>query len=139
MTAAEPVDRRARGALVEAAARRHLLDAGLRELAANANYRGGELDLVMLDGSALDDSRRDGDCVVFVEVRYRSHPGFGGGAASVDAGKRRKLVHAAQLFLATHRELRSAACRFDVVEADGDPAAPRITWLRDAFRADELG
>jgi putative endonuclease len=58
---------------------------------------------------------------------------------SVDAGKRRNLVHAAQLFLATHRELRSAACRFDVVEADGDPAAPRINWLRDAFRADELG
>ena len=131
MTAAEPVDRRARGALVEAAARRHLIDAGLHELAANANYRGGELDLVMLDGS--------GDCVVFVEVRYRSHHGFGGGAMSVDAAKRRKLVHAAQLFLAAHRGLRNAPCRFDVIDADGDPAAPRITWLRDAFRADELG
>ena len=131
MTAAEPVDRRARGSLVEAAARRHLLDAGLCELAANANYRGGELDLVMLDAGG-------GDCVVFVEVRYRSHHGFGGGAMSVDATKRRKLVHAAQLFLAEHRELRNAACRFDVVEADGDPAAPRITWLRDAFRADDI-
>jgi putative endonuclease len=131
MTAAEPVDHRARGALVEAAARRHLLDAGLCELAANANYRGGELDLVMLDASG-------GDCVVFVEVRYRSHHGFGGGAMSVDATKRRKLVHAAQLFLGEHRELRNAACRFDVVEADGDPAAPRITWLRDAFRADDV-
>ena len=132
MTAAEPVDRRARGAQVEAAARRHLLGAGLRELAANANYRGGELDLVMLDA-------RGGDCVVFVEVRYRSHHGFGGGAMSVDAAKRRKLVHAAQLFLAAHRELRNAPCRFDVIDADGDPAAPRITWLRDAFRADDLG
>ena len=131
MATTGPVDRRARGALVEAAARRHLLDAGLRELAANANYRGGELDLVMLDASG-------GDCVVFVEVRYRSHPGFGGGAMSIDAGKRRKLVHAAQLFLAAHRELRNAACRFDVVEADGEPAAPRITWLRDAFRADDI-
>ena len=131
MTAAEPVDRRARGAQVEAAARRHLLGAGLRELAANANYRGGELDLVMLDA-------RGGDCVVFVEVRYRSHHGFGGGAMSVDAAKRRKLVHAAQLFLAAHRELRNAPCRFDVIDADGDPAAPRITWLRDAFRADDI-
>jgi len=128
-----PVDRRARGALVEDAARRHLLDAGLRALAANANYRGGELDLVMLDGSG-----REGDCVVFVEVRYRSHPGFGGGAGSVDAGKRRRLVHAAQLFLSAHRELRNAPCRFDVVEADGDPMTPRITWLRDAFRADDI-
>jgi putative endonuclease len=132
MATTRPVDRRARGALVEDAARRHLLDAGLHELAANASYRGGELDLVMLDASG-------GDCVVFVEVRYRSHQGFGGGAMSVDAAKRRKLVHAAQLFLAAHRELRNAACRFDVIEADGDPAAPRITWLRVAFRADELG
>ena len=139
MATARPVDRRARGALVEDAARRHLLDAGLHELAANANYRGGELDLVMLDACARDDSGRDGICVVFVEVRYRSHHGFGGGAMSVDAAKRRKLVHAAQLFLAAHHELRNAPCRFDVVEADGDPAAPRITWLRDAFRADELG
>jgi putative endonuclease len=132
MATTRPVDRRARGALAEAAARRHLLDAGLHELAANATYRGGELDLVMLDASG-------GDCVVFVEVRYRSHAGFGGGAISVDAAKRRKLVHAAQLFLVAHRELRNAACRFDVIEADGDPTAPHITWLRDAFRADELG
>jgi putative endonuclease len=129
------VDRRARGALVEAAARRYLVDAGLRELAANASYRGGELDLVMLEPGARD--RDGGDTVVFIEVRYRSHAGFGGGASSVDAGKRRKLVHAAQRFLAEHREFAHAPCRFDVVEADGDPAAPRLNWLRDAFRADD--
>lgn len=125
------IDRRARGARVEAAARRYLVAAGLRELAANASYRGGELDLVMID----DD--RDGTVVVFVEVRYRSHAGYGGGAASVDGRKRRKLVHAARRFLAMHGSLRDAPCRFDVVEADGDPAAPRLHWLRDAFRADD--
>lgn len=133
---AEPPDRRARGAVVEAAARDHLTRAGLRELAANANYRGGELDLVM-----LEDGRHDGargcTTLVFVEVRYRSHPGFGGGAASIDRGKRRKLVHAAQLFLGAHRQYADAPCRFDVIEASGDPSAPHITWLRDAFRADD--
>lgn len=126
------VDRRSRGAAVEAAARAHLLDAGLREVATNASFRFGELDLVMLDGSG-----RGGAILVFVEVRYRRDPRFGGGAASVDAGKRRKLVHAAQAFLAAHREHANAACRFDVIEADGDPAAPRLNWLRDAFRADD--
>jgi putative endonuclease len=124
---ASRLDRRARGAGVEAAAQRHLLAAGLRDLAANASYRGGELDLVMLDGAT----------VVFVEVRYRSGSAFGDGAASVDGRKRRKLVHAAHLFLASHRAFTNANCRFDVVFADGDPAAPRITWLRDAFRADD--
>jgi len=122
------IDRRARGAAVEAAARAHLKKAGLCDVAANANYRGGELDLVM----------RDKDTLVFIEVRYRSDPRFGGGAASVDAGKRRKLVHAAQMFLLAHREYSHAPCRFDVIQADGDPEAPALTWLRDAFRADDV-
>ena len=131
MAAAETLDRRARGAAIEAAALRHLLAAGLRELAANAHYRGGELDLVMQDGTGRT------VCVVFVEVRYRRHAGYGGGAASVDAGKRRRLLLAAQLFLAAHPDLRDAPCRFDVVDASGDPARPTLTWLRDAFRADD--
>ena len=125
-------DRRARGAAVEAAARVYLLRAGLREVAANANYRFGELDLVM-----LDDGARGGATLVFVEVRYRSDARFGGGAASVDAHKRRKLVQAAHAFLAHHPKHANAPCRFDVVEADGDPASPRLTWLKDAFRADD--
>ena len=126
------MDRRLQGAQAEAAARRHLLRAGLREVAANANFRLGELDLVMLDGTG-----RGGEALVFVEVRYRRTAGFGGGAASVDAGKQRKLVRAAQQFLLAHPRWSQAPCRFDVVEADGDPAAPRLHWIRDAFRADD--
>ena len=133
--AAGPLDRRARGAAVEAAARDHLKRAGLRELAANASYRCGELDLVMLDDCR--NGERDVDTVVFIEVRYRNHPGFGGGAVSINHGKRRKLVHAAQMFLVAHRQYGDAPCRFDVIDASGDPAAPHITWLRDAFRADD--
>ena len=127
------IDRNSRGKQAENAARDALLKAGLREVARNVNYRGGELDLVMLDGSG-----RDGVTLVFVEVRYRQSAAFGGGAASVDAGKRRKLVHAAQLFLMDHPRYAQLACRFDVVEAEGDPQAPRIHWLRDAFRADDI-
>ena len=120
-------DTRARGAVIEAAARDFLLSQGLDAIAANANYRFGELDLVMLDR----------DVVVFVEVRYRRNASFGGGAASVDAGKRRKLVKAAQAFLVAHRRFADAPCRFDVVDASGDPASPTFDWLRDAFRADD--
>lgn len=123
--------RREDGAAVERAARAHLEAAGLRLLAANAGYRGGELDLVMLEGSGA------GRSVVFVEVRHRRSQAFGGAAASVDAGKRRRVVLAAQQFLAGHRELRDLPCRFDVVAAHGDPAAPMLDWLRDAFRVDD--
>ncbi|WP_374556701.1 YraN family protein [Thermomonas sp.] len=126
MARAEP-DRRARGDAVEAAARRFLETRGLRLLARNAHSRGGEVDLVMEDAGT----------VVFVEVRYRAAAGFGGGAASVDAGKQRRLVLAAQAFLARHPEYADASCRFDVVAAAGDPAAPTFDWLRDAFRADD--
>ena len=118
---------RRRGAGAEAAARAHLLRAGLREIAANAGYRLGELDLVM----------RDGDTVVFVEVRYRASADYGGGAESVDRGKRRRIVRAAQLFLLQHPALADDFCRFDVIDASGDPDAPDFTWHRDAFSVDE--
>jgi putative endonuclease len=124
--------RRAKGAAIEAAALAYLLHAGLREVATNANYRFGEIDLVMLEGNTPAKTT-----LVFVEVRYRRDPRFGGGAASIDAGKRRKLVLAAQAFLAAHQPSADIACRFDVIEADGDPSAPRLNWLRDAFRADD--
>ena len=127
-------DTRKRGADIEAVARAHLTRAGLREVAANASYRFGELDLVMLDGGRADAA----GTLVFIEVRYRRDARFGGGAMSIDAGKRRRLVRAAQAFLAAHREYAQVPCRFDVIEAAGDPAAPELRWLKDAFRADDV-
>ena len=120
-------DRRARGDAVETAALAHLQGHGVHLLARNAQARGGEIDLVMLDAGT----------VVFVEVRYRASAAFGGGIASIDAHKRRKLVHAAQVFLMKNPRHAQAACRFDVIDASGDPAAPHLEWLRDAFRADD--
>lgn len=119
---------RAQGARIEALAAAFLRERGLTPVAANANARGGELDLVM----------RDGETLVFVEVRYRRDARFGGGAASIDAGKRRRIVLAAEHFLAAHRECARLPCRFDVIDASGDPAAPAFAWLRDAFRADDV-
>jgi putative endonuclease len=119
--------RRIRGDAVEDAALAHLQAHGLRLLSRNAAARGGEIDLVMADG----------DAVVFVEVRYRAGTAFGGGVASVDAGKRRRLVRAAQAFLQQHPQHADAPCRFDVVAASGEPALPVLEWLKDAFRADD--
>jgi putative endonuclease len=123
---------RAQGAQIEALARAHLERQGLTAVAANAHARGGELDLVM----------RDGDTLVFVEVRYRrggaaAAHGFGGGAASIGAAKRRRLVHAAEVFLLAHPAHARLPCRFDVIDASGAPEAPDFVWLRDAFRADD--
>ena len=62
------------GKEAERLAQRHLEQHGLRLLAHNWLCKRGELDLVMLDG----------DTVVFVEVRYRLHAGFGGALDSID-------------------------------------------------------
>ncbi|GIX35831.1 MAG: UPF0102 protein [Lysobacteraceae bacterium] len=116
------MDRRAEGEAREEQARLLLERAGLSTLARNQRYRVGEIDLVMLDGEVL----------VFVEVRYRRSRGFGGALASVDPGKQRRLVRAAQCFLAAHAAHARRPCRFDVVAlGDGAP-----TWVRDAFRPD---
>ena len=119
------------GAAVEAAACAHLKRAGLREIARNVGYRFGELDLVMWDATGRSEA------LVFVEVRHRHDDAFGGGAVSVTPAKRRRLVRAAQAFLQSHPRYADASCRFDVVEASGDAGAPRLNWLRDAFRADD--
>lgn len=132
MVTEPPPDRRARGAPVEAAARQRLEQAGLRTLAANVGYRGGELDLVMIEAGP------DTETLVFVEVRFRASAAFGGGFASVDRNKRRKLVRAAQLYLGPRPRLARLPCRFDVVEASGDPAAPQLHWMKDAFRLDDV-
>ncbi|MEN1926137.1 YraN family protein [Luteimonas qiangzhengi] len=123
---------RARGAAVEAAAREHMITAGLRPVAANANYRLGELDLVMLDRE-----RSGTSILVFVEVRYRRSRSHGGGADSVDWRKQRRIIRAAQLFLLSHRQYADVPCRFDVIDASGDPDAPTLDWIRDAFRVDD--
>jgi putative endonuclease len=90
----------------------------------NVRSRFGELDLIMRDGQAL----------VFVEVRYRRGAAFGGGAGSVDPHKQARLVTTASRFLQAHRRLARLPCRFDVVAISGTAAPYRIEWLRDAFR-----
>ena len=113
------------GAAAESAAASLLASHGLTLLDANVRYRDGELDLVMRDGGTL----------VFVEVRFRANGHFGGAAASVTPAKQRRLIRAAQRYLAAHPELASLPCRFDVVCADGKTRTTRMEWLRSAFGA----
>ncbi len=116
---------RSAGAAFEQRAGAELARAGLKLLARNYTTRHGELDLVMLDG----------DTVVFVEVRYRVHPGHGNAVASVTRGKQDKLIRTAQLWLAAHPQHAQRPCRFDVVSYDGPAVDARMQWLRGTFEA----
>ena len=117
-------DNQSSGRSAEALALRHLCDQGLRLLTRNWSCRSGELDLVM----------RDGDTVVFVEVRYRQQSRWGSAAESVGRSKQQRVIRAAEHFLLTHPRLANRPCRFDVIAAEGNPADPSsYTWIREAF------
>ncbi|MFA5941999.1 MAG: YraN family protein [Sinimarinibacterium sp.] len=111
-----------RGAQAEDAALRLLANGGLRLVARNFRCRGGELDLVMLDGVTL----------VIVEVRARASARFASAAESIDARKQTRIVLATQMFVVTHPQHAQRAIRFDVVAFDGTHA-PR--WIQAAFDA----
>jgi len=92
---------------------------GLREVCRNYHCRGGEIDLIM----------RDGEQLVFVEVRYRSRSDYGTAAESVQQTKQQRLTLAALHYLQKSRY--SGPCRFDVVAIDGKR---QPCWLKDAFQ-----
>ncbi len=112
------------GARGERLAARYLKRQGLRVLARNVRAGGGELDLIA----------RDGETLVFVEVKTRRG---GDPAEAVTPAKQEKLTRAALAFQKRH-QLLETPCRFDVVaivwdESKGGP--PQIQHLRDAFPA----
>lgn len=109
-----------KGAAAERLAERFLVARGLRLVERNYRCRFGEIDLVM----------REGETLVFVEVRLRTHAGFGGAAASITGAKRARLLSTARHYLAGLP--RTPQCRFDAVLLGADGAAS-IEWLRDAF------
>lgn len=116
-------DRIALGSAAEDAACAFLLAHGLVLFARNVRFRFGELDLVM----------REGETIVFVEVRRRRPSRFGDGAASVDHRKRRRLRLAARAWLAANRTAARARCRFDVASVRAEAGILHVDWWRDAF------
>src|SRR5205814_4961933 len=93
------------GKLGEQAAKKHLRRAGLKFLTANFRSPRGEIDLIL----------RDGDCLVFVEVKTRSSEEWTRPAAAVNAHKRRLLSQAALDYLKLLKQ-PPVKMRFDIVE-----------------------
>jgi putative endonuclease len=124
----EATERQSAGNAAETVALAHLQAHGLQLVQRNARFKVGEIDLVM----------RDGETVVFVEVRLRNASGWGDGFDSVDRRKRRKLVRAAQAWLAGRPALADATCRFDVVAVRGSGVGASVDWQPAAFSAGDV-
>ena len=109
--------RQRQGQAWEERALHYLQQQGLSLVEANYRCKSGEIDLIC----------RDGDTLVFVEVRHRADSGHGGAAASITPGKIRRIVRAAQTYLMQFTHL--PPCRIDVVAIDGTD----IDWLQGAI------
>ncbi|MBF0126542.1 MAG: YraN family protein [Magnetococcales bacterium] len=112
------------GALAEQVAAECLRKLGYRILERNVRFRGGELDLVA----------KQGDVLVFCEVKARRGQGSGEPGEAVDCRKRRKMALLAMDYLRTHPELSRLECRFDVVLLRQSESGWRSEVIPDAFR-----
>ena len=109
----------ARGRAFEERAARELVRRGYRIVARNYRCRVGEIDLIA----------RDGDTLVFVEVRSRASGAHGSALATVDVRKQARIARVAEHYVAAEKP-RFATCRFDVVGVTGG----ELIVVRDAFR-----
>ncbi len=115
------------GNRAEDAAASYLQARGAVILLRNYRCRCGELDIVARVGESE---------LAIVEVRTRSSQAYGGAAASVDAGKRQRLIRAASRLLQQRKDLARLRARFDVVVvSDPFADAPQIEWIKHAFSA----
>lgn len=97
---------------------------GYAVLARRYRTRMGEIDIIC----------RDGETLVFVEVKARTGRRFGGGAAAITLLKQRRITRMALDFVA-RSGLTAVPCRFDVVVVDVDPDKVQIDVFTNAFAA----
>jgi putative endonuclease len=116
------VDRQAFGKSGEDLAVSTLEARGYAILARRYRTRHGEIDIVA----------RDGETLVFVEVKARATAEFGTAAEAVTERKQRKLASMASEYL-TRNRVTDTACRFDVVAIDGVGDNEVLTVYPGAF------
>jgi putative endonuclease len=96
-------------------------------LASNFRCRRGEVDLIA----------REGDTIVFVEVKTWAAGSLADLEYGISREKQRRIIETAKYFLAAHREYNEMAIRFDVVFIESSPvdgkAEPAIRHLASAF------
>ena len=97
---------------------------GYAVVARRYRTRHGEIDVVA----------RDGETIVFVEVKARDSRAFGEAAEAVTAFKRRRITQMALDYM-TRQRLSNCPCRFDVVSIHFDAGRPEIEVFQNAFDA----
>ncbi len=116
------LNRRAQGSEGEDLACEYLTLQGLRIVERNFRLHRGEIDIVA----------RDGEYLVFCEVKCRESDACGRPECALTPGKVRQIRKVAEGYLAKHA-IRNQACRFDVVAIQFSGARGTLNHIRDAF------
>jgi ribonuclease HII len=120
-------DRYGVGVSGETVAAAHLRRQGWEVLTTRYRCPDGEIDIVA----------REGQTLVFVEVKTRRSRAFGVPREAVSLRKRARITAAAQVYLAEHG-LAETSCRFDVAEVlIGPDGLAKVNLIRNAFIAGE--
>ena len=117
------MSRRGFGSEGEHLVRDYLTGRGYQVLDMNYRRGPGEIDVVA----------RQGDTVVFIEVKRRADGRFGRPAEAVTPQKRGRIVRTALLYL-QERRCDDAPARFDVIEL----TPGRINHIEGAFDASDI-
>jgi putative endonuclease len=96
---------------------------GLELVQQNFATRLGEIDLIM----------RDGETLVFIEVRQRYTASHGLPEETVHHKKQKKIRLAANQFLQQDHRGYDQVCRFDVFAIEGRGAQAQTRWIKSAF------
>ncbi len=99
------MNKRAIGADYEEKAAQWLTEEGYEILCRNFRSSYGEIDLVA----------RQGNCLVFVEVKYRKSRGSGCPEEAVSRDKQIRICRTADYYRARNRISEAVPCRFDVL------------------------
>lgn len=110
------------GQLGEQLALKTLKRLGYKDIVRNYRCRLGEVDLVA----------KDGDTLVFVEIKTRRGRSVGIAKEAVDSRKQRQLSRVALSFMKAH-DCADAKARFDVVAINLDGERPQVEVIRNAF------
>ena len=100
-----------------------LVERGYAIVTRRYSTKHGEIDIVA----------RDGETLVFVEVKTRRDSSFGDPEESVTLQKQQRLVWMATDYL-VRQTVGEVACRFDVVGINTETTPPMVTIIPDAFR-----
>lgn len=112
---------RHRGRIGEQSAVEYLLRSGYRVLARNFRTRRGEIDIVA----------RDGDTLVFVEVKSWKAIGITDLEVSISRRKQRRIIDASRFYLMREGLSGRTNVRYDVIFMKGD--SMEVHHVQDAF------